>query len=221
MCRFIQIKSEKPIQPAEILSRFSQMCKNSRTFDGDWQGDGWGIAWKSNEQIWQVQTSLKPIWECEQTFTEIPQSVLFLAHARSASFPGQKGILEYNQPYISGKYAFVFNGLLKGVNLPFPVAGKIGAQKIWNLLQKELEENKPETALNNVVNLLRNNSRQIQALNIGLNDGDNQYAVTIYTSHPEYYNLRAYSSEKISIICSEPLPGFAFQKIPTEKIFKL
>ena len=220
MCRFLLIKSQTAIQPAELLQKFSAMAKNSKTFDGDWQGDGWGVSWK-NENGWSLKKSLKPIWEDEAVFTIIPASTHFLIHARSASFPHHKDIIEFNQPYIAGTYAFVFNGLLKGVALPHPVEGKIGAQKIWNILQEYLQNNSPETSLELVKEYLLKHTKFIQALNIGLSDGVNNYGLCQYGANPEYYSLHSYRSDSLSLLSSEPLEGFSFQKVENGQVVSL
>ena len=45
MCRFLLAKSENPIKPKTILEQFSIMAQKNKTYDGDWQGDGWGFSW--------------------------------------------------------------------------------------------------------------------------------------------------------------------------------
>lgn len=196
------------------------MAKNSKTFDGDWQGDGWGIVWKI-ENIWSLKKSLQPIWEDQEIFSSIPVSTHFLVHARSASFPNHKNIIEFNQPYIAGKYAFVFNGLLKGVALPHPVAGKIGAQKIWNILQDYLKEHSPEESLHLVKEYLLKHSKFIQALNIGLSDGVNNYGLCQYGANPDYYSLHSSRSDSQTVLSSEPFPGFSFQKAENGQVVSL
>ncbi len=202
MCRFLLVKSKNPIKPVKLLKSFSSMAKNSKSFDGDWQGDGWGIAWKKNH-TWQLFKSVSPIWENEKKFDEIPETTIFAVHARSASFPKHKNNIEYNQPFINGSKVFVFNGLLKGVTLPYQTTGKIGAQKIWNLLQAELKNHRPNIALNNIKKLLIKYTKKIQALNIGLVDLDEIYSLNYYTKYPDYYKLHYYKDSYLEMICSE------------------
>jgi hypothetical protein len=78
---------------------------------------------------------LASVWEEEDVFASFPAARRFCAHARSSSFPGQTGNLAFNQPFVGSGAAFVFNGLLRGVRIGCPLAGKIGAQKIWNLFR--------------------------------------------------------------------------------------
>lgn len=202
MCRFLLVKSKNSIDPKELLEKFADMAEKSRAPDGDIQGDGWGIAWLDEKGNWQNYRSLLPVWKDKSSFKNIPKTPTFLVHARSASFPHQKGILEYNQPYIYNQYAFVFNGLLKGVNLP-NIPGKIGAEKIWFLLRKELTQKNPQEALEALKNLLIKNSREIIALNIGLATKENIYSLSHFTQYPDYYRLCNFQNEDYQSVCSE------------------
>jgi predicted glutamine amidotransferase len=205
MCRFLVVKSEEKICPAPLLEAFANMAEKSRTFDGDWQGDGWGVAWLGDENKWQRYRSLKPVWKDREQFVRIPDTKVFTVHARSASFADQKGILEYNQPYFNDRFSFVFNGHISGVKLPSSIPGKIGAEKIWSLLQNFLEKNDPGTALEKIKHILEKNSKSIQALNIGLADKDNIYSLNIFSHHPECYQLWHHEDSGRKIICSEKL----------------
>lgn len=217
MCRFLLITSKKPLQPAVFLQSFAQMAQNSHALDGDWQGDGWGLCYRINTD-WNRYTSLSPVWTDTKIFSSFPAAQLFLAHARSASFPKDKGQIEYNQPYTQGKYAFVFNGLLKGVAFPTPLPGQIGAQKIWSLFLQQ-QKTSPISALERTVSLLRQHTKRIQALNIGISDGTRISVYSQYAAHPEYYGLHVANTPEYSAVCSEPLPDIPFTPLPPEKIY--
>ena len=204
MCRFLLVKFDHSSEPQTLLSKFATMSQKSKALDGDWQGDGWGVAWLNEENMWQVKKSLSPVWEDTSVFPTIPSTRILVAHARSASFPHHKGVIEFNQPYISGKYAFVFNGLLRGVSLQ-NIPGKIGAEKIWSLLQQELKESAPQEALEKVKKLLIENSKEIVALNMGLATPEGIYSLNHFTKHPEYYSLHQWNEDSTKIICSETL----------------
>jgi len=220
MCRFLLAQSENKFKPQSLLADFAKMAQKSKALDGDWQGDGWGIALLDEQNKWQVKKSLLPVWEDMRAFGKLEKANTFVVHARSASFPEHKGVLEFNQPYISGEYAFVFNGLLKSVSLP-DVPGRIGAEKIWSLLKKFLQTVKPEEALEKVKNLLIENSQQINALNIGLVDKKNIYALCYYSKTPEYYSLRYADDNGVKIISSEPIGKYKWQILPLLKPVKL
>jgi predicted glutamine amidotransferase len=214
MCRFLIAASESPVKPASLLSNFADLAARSPAPDGDWQGDGWGAAWIEAGGGWRETKSLRPIWEDRGVFDALPAGEAFCAHARSASFPLHKDRLDFNQPFVGGGWAFVFNGLLRGVSFPTPVAGEIGAQKIWTLLSERLAEMPPETALDEVVRLVRSRAKQIQALNLAITDGRGIHAYSSFESDEDYYRLWTAEAPGLSIICSGPLPGFDFRPIP-------
>jgi len=216
MCRFLLLKSNKRINPQPFLVEFAVMAEKSKATDGDWQGDGWGFSWLDRKNKWNLYRSLKPVWKDQSSFKLFPNTSMCLIHARSATFPQHKGNIEFNQPYLKNTYAFVFNGHLKGVTLSIP--GKIGAEKIWLLLQKTLKEKKPVEALEKVKNTLKKNTKQIQALNIGFSDGKKIYALSYYTNHPEYYRLKYFKTKTLSIISSEPIGGYNFNKTTSGSI---
>ncbi len=114
-------------------------------------------------------------------------------------------------PFKRGRFAFLFNGLIKGVSLPYPTPGKIGLQKIWSLLNEFIKQSTPGEALLELQELLSKHSRSIQAMNIGLSDGMTMYAFCRYERFPEYYNLQSHESSTLKMICSEPLCGYNFK----------
>jgi len=213
MCRFLLYKSKQPTNIYGILSAFSQMAQKSRAYDGDKQEDGWGISYLVND-AWQNHKSINPIWEDVNIFKQFPDSTIFTIHARSASFPQHKNNIDYNQPFISEEYSYVFNGLLKGVTLSIP--GEIGAQKIWTLLQGYLKTNDLKNSLKKTVDIIKENSRTIQALNIGVANKDTISAYSFFSEHPDYYSLHYMDNPATKLICSEPINGFDFKSLPND-----
>lgn len=213
------------------------MCENSLAPDGDWQGDGWGIAWKENnirvrplrrlrsdpESKWEIYKSLKPIWNDKSTFSNFPETNNFAVHARSAGFPQDKGIIEYNQPYVSDDMCFVFNGMIKGVKIDKPLIGKIGAQKIFSLIQNvilsdpELIEGESKDpyriskALRTVDKLILASSQKILGMNIGLTKDNKFYILCEYDNNPTYFGIRFHQDAEISIVCSEPIGKYDWE----------
>jgi len=218
MCRFLLCKSKQLISPKKILDSFAKMAQKSKAYDGDWQGDGWGFSWLRDNK-WQEYRSVKPIWEEKEKLSEFPQSYIFSIHARSASFPQHKNNIEYNQPYINESYSYVFNGLLKGVTLSLP--GDIGAQKIWLLLNDYLKKMNLIQALYKTTDILKKNSRIIQALNIGIAGKNTISAYCYYLQHQKYYSLQYSNNPDIKIICSEPIDRFNFKLLLTNSLIIL
>jgi predicted glutamine amidotransferase len=218
MCRLMTVKSTVQVSPRPFMEKFAFMAKESKSYDGDWQGDGWGIGCLISAKMkphWRLQKSTLPIWQEKDRFSVLPASNMFVAHARSASFPEHKGKLEYSQPFIDESFAFVFNGLINGVSLPFKVNGDIGSQKIWSILSYFLKRFSPRTSLDRLIGLLKRHARSIQAVNIAICDRNHIYLYSHPSHHPEYYTLHCHTSPSLQIVSSEPIGGFDFKPVPT------
>ncbi len=221
MCRFLVINSAGPLEPRRFLESFADLAERSPAPDGDPQADGWGISWLDAEDGWRARKFPEPIWEAAALFGEFPESRCFCLHARSASAPGLKNDVDFNQPFIDGRYAFVFNGFLEGMSLPYPVPGRIGSQKIWALLRDRLAGSGGSESLTELRDLLNRHSRRIQALNIGLSDGEYLYGLCQYADHEDYYRCHVHADPELKMICSGPLPGFDFRPAPVDRVFTL
>ncbi len=213
MCRFLLLTAPHACDMRPYVTQFAEMCAHSTGLSGEgWQGDGWGVAWRDALEPWQVQHSIAPIWTEMARLQQLPPTRHLLAHARSASFLHHKGNMAYSQPYIREPYAFVFNGFLRGVRLPRPVPGAIGAEKIWCLVQEQLAQGMaPAPALAAVYTLLARHSRDIQACNLGLSDGQTH---AFYNGNPRgagYYQLHSATQGTLSMVCSEPFGTWAWQ----------
>lgn len=214
MCRFLMVKSGKKVNPEGFLRDFALMCQKSRTLEGDRQEDGWGVAWLDKNK-WEIKKSLRAIWRDKKKFKKIPKTEIFVVHARSASFSNQKGVIDYNQPYIDDGFCFVFNGEIEGVRMKEKVKGKIGAQKIWNLVRNQLKEKGPSQILEEIYKLLERKSRKVYGFNIGLAGKKKIFAFCGRNCGSGYFNLKVAKSEKIKIVCSEKI---GFQRFKQMKI---
>jgi predicted glutamine amidotransferase len=221
MCRFLMVKSEAPVATGKFLEAFADLAERSPAPDGDPQADGWGISWIDDSGVWQARKYPESVWESAGLFGGYGDSRCFCIHARSASAPDLKNDVDYNQPFVDGRYAFVFNGFLEGMSLPYPVPGRIGSQKIWALLRSRLASSGGPESLRELKDLLNRRSRRVQALNIGLNDGDRLYGFCQYEGNEDYYRSRVHDAPELRMICSGPLDGFNFQPAPVDRVFTL
>jgi predicted glutamine amidotransferase len=211
MCRFILLASPEPYDMRELAVQFAHMCQQSKCLDGDWQGDGWGMAWQDHEGAWQRHRSLAPIWTDADALADLPPTHHLIIHARAASFPYQKGHLSYNQPYVHGSHAFVFNGLIKGVRLPRKVPGSIGAAKIWWLVREQLDQGTPlQQALDHVYDLLAEHSSRIQACNMGLSNGREYVFCNGNPGGLDYYQIYQAQQDALHMASSEPFGDYAW-----------
>jgi predicted glutamine amidotransferase len=202
----------------KTLHQFSAMCEKSRTSDGDRQGDGWGVSWLNGNDEWQTYSSLKAIWDDTSRFQNIPNTKMLVAHARSASFAHQKGILEYNQPYINTDFCFTFNGTIRGMRTKQPIPGKIGAQKIFSLFEKNVRNASATDALKSVFTTITQSAKQVVGLNIGVSDKKYFYLVSDSSESHDYFSLYKTTSEGSVIVCSEPIGFYTWESIPKKEV---
>jgi predicted glutamine amidotransferase len=212
MCRFLLLASREPYDVRQIALQFAEVCRHSTSPEGDRQEDGWGVAWWHECEGWQRHRSLAPIWTETQVMYHLPRTCHMVVHARSASFARHKGQMAYNQPYTWNTYAFVFNGRIKGVRLPRRIPGKIGAQKLWHLVREQLRQQvPPEQALAGVYTSLKQHSREIQACNMGLSNGQDIVSYNGNPSGASYYQLHYVQQEGLKLISSEAFGTWAWR----------
>ncbi len=214
MCRFLVALGDAPFAPEPLLESFAAMAQASRSPDGDRQGDGWGVAWLDDAGSWRRHRSLAPIWE-ESPGEVCPARTRALAvHARSASFPGDRGDVEHNQPYLLDGRAFVFNGLLAGVSLPGRREGEIGAQRLAALLGAFLKRMPPAGAVARLLRTVEERARRIPALDLAIVGESGIVALSRFDEHPEYYRLHQARHNGVRIVCSQPLASRGWTPVP-------
>ncbi len=210
MCRLLAIRSKKKVKTAEELKKFSLLCKNSK----EYQGHGWGCAYKDNSGGWKYYRNVKPIWE--DTFDAFPKSTFLIAHARSA-FQDKDIVVENNMPFYDDNLIFTFNGELQGVTIR--EKGRTGAQKIFHMIQKEIKKQKIEKAIQTIVEEIKQRSRYIKAFNVIISDKEKIFVVNIYNENPEYFQMYYKENEEEISICSEHYPNEKdWKKVSTNNV---
>lgn len=217
MCRFLVARSKYNINMQSIIKDFAFMAQKSRTHDGDRQADGWGVAWLADSK-WKSFKSLKPIWQDFEIFKNIPKTKLLVVHARSATYTRTIGEIEFNQPFVNGEYVYVFNGHLRGVRLRRAVDGNIGSQKIWSLIKKEMKSKSAFDVLDSVYQLVKQNTKQIIGLNIGIISTKGMLFVSNSEKDDEYFRLRVAKTKDKILVCSEEIGKYNFTKMKQGKI---
>lgn len=218
VCRFLLAKSDRALPAGDIFARFAAMAEKSRTPDGDRQQDGWGACWTPDGRGWENHKSLRPIWLDGPGPMRRAAAQILVLHARSASARESRTEIAFNQPFCEGPAAFVFNGLLRSVSLR--VEGEIGSQKIWRLLSAFLRTRPPGEALMHLRGILRRHSAGPPAMNIGLSDGLDIYALGSAVPPTAYYALWLHRSERLAIISSEPLGGLPFEPLDGGEVIR-
>lgn len=228
MCRFLVIKNSGSNYSQKDLEDFVSMCQESRTIEGDLQGDGWGVAWRDKKGQWQSHHSLKPIWEELDSLLELSgYAKEVVVHARSASFDDYKDDVSVNQPYLSEdkNRVFAFNGVVYKVKLKRRLEGKIGAQKIFSLINQEAKRKhsleKEVNPLLSSFNLIKENSESIKGFNCVLLNNDNLSVVSDYSAEGEYFKLYKIDLNGKIVVCSQQIGNYPWQLIPKSQIIDL
>jgi predicted glutamine amidotransferase len=196
MCRLLVVRSQERFDPADHLTRFALIARDSK----EYQGHGWGCAWKESGQNWQIYRNIRPVWEDD--LSRFPIASLLVAHARSA-FEDRDIAVENNMPFTDGERVFIFNGELRGVKIR--EQGRIGAEKIFNFIRR-FDGGDTLAALKKAVGLIRNRTRYIRGMNIILIKETAIYLSTFFTGDEDYFTMR-YKEGPELVICSEAYPS--------------
>ncbi len=196
MCRLLVVRSQEPFDPAGHLARFALIALNSK----EYQGHGWGCAWKDEGQRWQIYRNICPVWDDD--YSRFPPTSLLIAHARSA-FEDRDIVVENNMPFSDGERVFIFNGELRGVKIR--EQGRIGAEKIFNFIRR-FDTGDTLAALKKAAGLIRNRTRYIRAMNIIMVKERAIYLSTFFSEDEEYFTIR-YKEGPELVICSEVYPS--------------
>lgn len=196
MCRLLFIKSEKEFEISEHLNIFTQICKNSK----EYQGHGWGCSYLVNGD-WQHYKNISPIWDDD--ISHFPTTKRLIVHARSA-FQDKDIVVQNNMPFYDDEHIFIFNGELNGVKIKSE--GRIGAEKIFNFI-KRFNKNNMLEALRKGVDIINKRSTYVRAMNIILATKNSIYVSSTYNEDPEYFGMHYKQTDDQLIICSEAYPN--------------
>lgn len=196
MCRLLAVKSKSYFSINSYLQRFSDICKESR----EYQGDGWGCTYLKNGK-WKIYKDVRPIWQDD--FPIFGTTKMLMVHARSA-FDGTKIEVENNMPFENEDDVFIFNGELRNVRIK--EEGKIGAEKIFNYIRRFNPLGKFE-ALKKGTELIEKRTGFVRAMNIILSDKKNLFVSSLFCKDPEYFTMWKLETNLNTVVCSVPLTG--------------
>jgi predicted glutamine amidotransferase len=203
MCRLLVVRAERPFAITPHLERLAYIAKNSK----EYQGHGWGCAYKDDASKWKLYKNINPLWEHD--FVEFPATTLLMAHARSA-FEDRDIAIENNMPFFDGRFVYIFNGELRGVRIR--EQGRIGAEKIFNYI-KRFDKGDTLKALEKAVGIIKKRSKYIRGMNIIMVKDDTIYVSTSFNEDKEYFTMHYKEGDELTI-CSEPyLSEFGWQCI--------
>jgi len=195
MCRLLFVKSKTEFNISNHLKIFSEICKNSK----EYQGHGWGCSYLVNDN-WVHYKNIKPIWEDETS--HFPSTNRLIVHARSA-FQDKDIEVENNMPFYDDKYIFIFNGEVNGVKIK--ADGRIGAEKIFNFI-KRFDNGNMFNAIKKGIEIIIKRSDYVRAMNIIIADKKKVYVSSTYNEDPDYFGMHYKKTDDEIIICSEVYP---------------
>lgn len=196
MCRLLFVKSQSEFNITDHLKVFSQICKNSKEF----QGHGWGCSYLVNDK-WVHYKNINPIWTDD--ISSFKTTNRLIVHARSA-FQDKDIIVENNMPFYDDQHIFIFNGELNGVKIK--ADGRIGAEKIFNFIRR-FNTKDMLSALIKGVDIIIKRSSYVRAMNIIITDKEKVYVSSTYNEDPEYFGMHYKETANELIICSERYPN--------------
>ncbi len=196
MCRLLYVNAKKEFSVSEYLSKFSEISKKSKEF----QGHGWGCAYLQSGE-WHYYKNVNPIWEDD--LSRFGSSTRLIAHARSA-FKDEGIVVENNMPFYDEKYIFVFNGQLSGVKIK--EEGRIGAEKIFNYI-KRFDKGNIKNALEKGTEIIKKKSSFIRAMNIIMTDSKGAYVYSHFNDAEDYFTMHAKFSDDSIVVCSDSFVG--------------
>jgi glutamine amidotransferase len=193
---------------APYLETFARISKNSK----EYQGHGWGCAYKDVGGAWKLYRDIRPIWEDD--LGQFPQTLLLVAHARSA-FDDRDIVVENNMPFFDGQTVFVFNGELRGVKIR--EKGRIGAEKIFNFIRR-FDRGDTEAAMRRAIGILKKRTRYIRAMNIIMVNDRRIHVASTFSEQESYFTMHHREGPPF-IVCSESFPGeTGWESIPNHSV---
>jgi glutamine amidotransferase len=193
MCRLLAIQSATLFDPQPYLEKFAAICRHSR----ENQGHGWGCAWLVDHQ-WKFYKNIHPIWD--DCFEQPGKTRLFLAHARSA-FRDEGIMIENNMPFYTEDTVFIFNGELRGVKIK--IAGRIGAEKIFNYIQR-FNQGCLADALQKGSEIIVKRCDYVRAMNIIMSDKQELVLHSLFNEDDDYFTMYRKKTGSMVIVCSDP-----------------
>lgn len=192
MCRLLLIKSPQAQAVQDDLAAFAELCRTSP----EYQGHGWGLAYKDHADQWRHYRSLTPVWEDDFSF--VPRTRWLLVHARSA-FQNEGITVENNMPFTRGDSQFIFNGELRGVRLRVP--GRIGAEKLFNTVSI-LHRGNLGRGVKRAVATVLERSRYVRAMNMILTEGEQALVFSYFGEAADYFTLYRRDEGGCTRVCS-------------------
>ena len=196
MCRLLTVRSETPFNITPHLEKFAHIARNSK----EYQGHGWGCAYRNEADDWEIYKNINPIWEDD--LSRFGTTTLLVTHARSA-FEDRDVVIENNMPFSDGRSVYIFNGELRGVKIR--EEGRIGAEKIFNYIRR-FDKGDTRQALEKATGIIKKRTRYIRGMNIIMVHNGGIFVSSFFNEDEEYFTM-CYKEGDELIICSQAYPS--------------
>jgi len=208
MCRLLTVRSQTPFAITPHLKKFADIAENSK----EYQGHGWGCAYRDREDSWKFYRNINPVWEDD--LNRFSQTTLLVAHARSA-FEDRDIVIENNMPFFDGRTVYIFNGELRGVKIR--EEGRIGAEKIFNYIRR-FDKGDTLRAIEKAIGIIKKKTRYIRGMNIIMVNAGGIFVSSFFNEDETYFTMH-YRQGRELIICSEPYAlEETWQKITNDSV---
>lgn len=207
MCRLLVIRDAEPFDATPLLEKFAYISRHSK----DYQGHGWGCAYKDEGGGWELYKNINPVWE--DRLDQFPPTTLLVAHARSA-FQDRDIVIENNMPFSDGRTVYIFNGELRGVKIR--EKGRIGAEKIFNYIRR-FDKGNTFTAMKKALGIVKKRTRYIRCINIIMVNEEGIHVSSFFNEDEDYFTMHYKESGDALTICSDPFPSEnGWKRIPND-----
>jgi predicted glutamine amidotransferase len=214
MCRMIAFSSVDPLDASPYLAGLGEFCRNGNLLDrwekrpGGNHPDGWGIAYRSGEEIRLLRSGLPAARDPTLNETRI-RTDRFIGHVRYASNTATVNA--------GNSHPFQLNGIALAHNGTF--RGKIGDEandrNVSDTLVflERLTSIWTQRTLNGLSAVLlrilsdRSLVGEYSAANLAIASKDRLFAFRRYRKDPDYYSLYLLATPELTVAASEPLDG--------------
>jgi len=209
MCRLLVVRAAEPFDGTPHLEKFAYISRHSK----DYQGHGWGCAYKNEGGAWELYKNINPVWE--DRLDPFPPTTLLVAHARSA-FQDRDITVENNMPFSDGRTVYIFNGELRGVKIR--EKGRIGAEKIFNYIRR-FDKGNTFMAMKKALDIVKKRTRYIRCVNIIMVNDEGIHVSSFFNEDQDYFTMHYKESGNALTICSDPFPSEnGWRRIPNDSM---
>jgi len=212
MCRMVAFASDVPTDTGPFLGHMARFCACGNLLarwekhDGGNHPDGWGVAYRQEEEI-RVVRSGHPA-ASDPLLTEVAvRTDRFIGHVRYASNP-ETICAGNSHPFIGSGIALAHNGTFYGKLGEAADARKVADSLVFLELLADRWKDRTLQGLEGVLRTALSDDELVgkySAANLLIAAGDRLFAFRHFRRDPEYYTLYLGERDGHPVVASEPL----------------